>query len=227
MEQLVLDIAPVPRQGFDNFISGRNRELLRVLQELVASAREQIVYVWGAPGSGKTHLLQSAIRYAHELGLSASYGSASRETLIEIATAPKDLLAIDDVASLDGEAQITLFSIYEYVREHEGRLIASGALPPARLEIRADLATRLASGLVYEVHALSDEEKATALREHAKGRGFALSGEVVNYLLHRERRDLAWLLATLDTLDRYSLQTKRAITVPLLKDLLAAESSPP
>jgi len=225
MEQLVLDIAPTPLPSFDNFIPGRNAELLRVLRQLAPSNRERTVYVWGAPGSGKTHLLQSAIRCAQERGLRASFHPCSRETLIEIEAQGQDLLAIDDVDRLDDEAQITLFSLYENLREQEGMLVASGALPPARLEIRADLATRLAAGLVYEVHGISDEEKATALREHAKNRGFALSGDVVNYLLHRERRDLPWLLATLDALDRYSLQTRRAITVPLLKDLLAASPS--
>jgi DnaA family protein len=88
--------------------------------------------------------------------------------------------------------------------------------------MRPDLVTRLGWGLVYQVHALSDEEKAQALAQHGAGRGFRLSAEVCAYLLQRARRDMPSLLAMLDALDRYSLETKRQITVPLVRELLHA-----
>jgi DnaA family protein len=71
---------------------------------------------------------------------------------------------------------------------------------------------------------LDDDEKAAALTRHAQGRGFNLTKEVTDYLLHHVRRDLQSLLALLDALDRYSLATKRAITMPLLRELLNDES---
>jgi DnaA family protein len=82
--------------------------------------------------------------------------------------------------------------------------------------------TRLAWGLVYQVHALSDDEKARALADYAAGRGFRLQPGVCDFLLTRASRDLPSLLGMLDALDRYSLETKRPVTVPLARELLLA-----
>ena len=88
------------------------------------------------------------------------------------------------------------------------------------MKLREDLVTRLGWGLVYQAHALSDEEKARALTDYAASRGFRLLPEVCDYLLTRAQRDLASLLAMIDALDRYSLETKRPITMPLVRELL-------
>jgi DnaA family protein len=130
------------------------------------------------------------------------------------------LCAADNVHLLGAEAQIALFNLHNRVRGGNGVLIASGDAAPAQLRLRPDLVTRLASGLIYQVHGLDDGEKSAVLRRHADMRGFRLSQEVADYLLRRSRRDMPSLLAVLDALDRYSLETKRPITVPLLRDLL-------
>jgi DnaA family protein len=115
-----------------------------------------------------------------------------------------------------------VFDLYNALREHGGVLLASAGEPPAQLKLREDLATRLAWGLVYQVHALTDENKAQALADRAASRGFQLAPEVSDYLLTRARRDLPTLLATLDALDRYSIETRRPVTVPLARELLHA-----
>jgi DnaA family protein len=90
--------------------------------------------------------------------------------------------------------------------------------------MRPDVVTRLGWGLVYQVHGLSDDEKVQALHSHAASRGFRLGTGVAEYLLRHWRRDLPSLLGALDTLDRYSLETKRPITVPLLRETLRLEA---
>ena len=92
--------------------------------------------------------------------------------------------------------------------------------PLAALPLREDLRTRLGWGLVYELTPLADADKPMALAAFAKQRGFRLSTEVIAYLLAHGRRDMPALLATLASLDRHSLATKRAITVPMLRDWL-------
>ena len=98
---------------------------------------------------------------------------------------------------------------------------STGAVPSARLPLREDLKTRLGWGLVYEVHGLSDEEKMAAMTEHAHARGINLGREVIEYLFRRQARDLPALLALLEALDLYSLENKRAITIPLVRELLS------
>jgi DnaA family protein len=134
------------------------------------------------------------------------------------------LVAVDDAEVLDDAAQIALFELYNRMREQGGLLLVSGTQAPAHLGLRDDLRTRLGWGLVYQVHALSDEEKAEALRQHAGARGFELPHEVTQYLLRHGRRDLPSLLQVLDALDEHCLRLKRVATVPLLKEVMAGQS---
>jgi DnaA family protein len=130
------------------------------------------------------------------------------------------LLIADDVHLLNPDDQIALFDAYNQLREGGGTLISSGIASPMQMGLRDDLATRLAWGLVYQLHPLSDEEKAEALKRHAAERGMKLPDEVLDYCLRHLRRDLPTLIATLDALDEWSLTYKRAVTLPLLKQLL-------
>ena len=104
-----------------------------------------------------------------------------------------------------------------------GQWLAATAAPPAALALRDDLRTRLALGLVFEVAALADEDKPVALAAYARERGFRLTDDVIAYLLVHGRRDMPSLVAALAALDRHSLATQRAITVPLLRGWLQRE----
>lgn len=226
MKQLAFDFAPPPAPTLDNFVPGRNAELLQNLQRLAAAgAGERFLYVWGAPGSGRTHLLRGAVAAARAGGANAAYVTCVDNMRLPEDIERLDCVAVDDVQHLDAEAQIALFNLYNELRERRGALLASGDAPPAQLELRQDLVTRLGWGLVYQVHALSDDEKAQALKHQAAVRGFALADEVCAYLLTRTRRDMSSLLALLDGLDRYSLQVKRPVTIALVRELLQAEKA--
>ena len=222
MKQLVLDIASPPAPTLDNFVPGRNGELVAALRALAGGAgSERFIYVWGASGSGRSHLLRAVIDAARRNGRHTAWFDVNAAALD---AADEALCAVDDVHLLSAEAQIALFNLHNRIRSGGGALIVSGNAAPAQLRLRADLVTRLAAGLVYQMHGLNDEEKSAALRRHADARGFRLSQEVADYLLRHARRDMPSLLALLDALDRYSLETKRAITVPLLRELAAQDS---
>jgi len=216
MTQLLLGIAPEWSPTLDNFVAGRNVELLSALrQALVATQGARALYVWGETGSGKSHLLQAAVAHARAAGQMAVYACG----VVPEAAA---VVAVDDVEGLDDATQVALFALYNRLRENGGMLLVSGTQAPAFLKLRDDLRTRLGWGLVYQVHALNDSEKAEALRQHALARGFELPHEVTTYLLRHGRRDLPALLATLDALDEHCLRLKRAASVPLLKEVMRA-----
>ncbi len=218
MKQLVLDIALPAAPTLDNFVPGRNAELVVALYALANGAsNERFIYLWGADGSGRSHLLRAVVAAARRNGRCTVWFDA--ETMA-IDAADDVLCAADDVHLLGAEAQIALFNLHNRIRGGTGALLVSSNAPPAQLRLRADLVTRLAAGLVYQLHGLGDEETSAALRRHADARGLRLSQEVTAYLLRHARRDMPSLLALLDALDRYSLETKRAITVPLLRELL-------
>ncbi len=201
MKQLLLDIQPPSPPTLDNFIPGGNAEALHSLKMAINGANEaRFIYLWGAPGSGKSHLLQACndLALANNLPLSV----------------------VDDVNTLDEEAQIELFNYFNQLRSSGGILITSGNAAPTQMGLRDDLATRLAWGLVYQLHPLTDEEKAQALKTHALARGMKLPDDVVDYCLRYLRRDLPTLMAVLNALDQWSLTEKKPVTVPLLKKLL-------
>lgn len=193
--QLALPISPAPEPTLDNFVPGANAELLARLRALRAGQlAESVLYLWGEPGSGRSHLLEASVR--------------------------PGLVVADDVERLDEPRQIGLFNAINAARESGGTVLAAGNAPPAQLALREDLKSRLAWGLVYQVKPLTDAEKALYLHGEAARRGLKLSDEVVWYLLTHVRRDLHSLAGLLDRLDRASLEQRRAVTLPLVRELI-------
>lgn len=223
MDQLVLDFSLTPLPQFDSFIAERNREVIAALTDPDA---ERFVYLWGEPGSGKTHLLQAWIAHAEALGRASIYLDARHERLPEFAR-EASFIAVDHVDELHPDDQITLFSIYNSLKESgsEARLLMAGRQPPMQLALRDDLRTRIGWGLVFEVKPLSDDDKLAALTRHAANRQLAIPHDVFRYLLTHWRRDLSSLVAMIDLLDRYSLALRRPITVPLVKNILQTTDS--
>ncbi|HQT25485.1 MAG TPA: DnaA regulatory inactivator Hda [Burkholderiales bacterium] len=214
MKQLLLDLSSA-KPALSNFVRGRNGEVLEALEDL-ASGRsgERMVYLWGEEGCGRSHLLLAC---CNEAGPDSRYVACSPDTKFDF---DADFTAVDDVENLGGEGQVSLFHLCNRIRERGGILLASGNLPPSRLHLRPDLATRLGWGLVYQLHVLDDGEKREALRAHAKMLGFELPSDVEDYLMNHARRDLPALVRIIDALDEYSRESKRHVTIPLLKEIM-------
>ena len=127
---------------------------------------------------------------------------------------------MDNVESLSESGQIALFNLFNRLRTNGGRLLTAAGQPPLQLSLREDLRTRLGWGLIFRVHALSDTEKVSALAAEARSRGLKLPAGSLDYLLVRVPRDMRSLMSFLVALDRYSLEHKRPITLPLLREVL-------
>ena len=215
MRQLLLNLAPPPAPTLDNFVPGRNGAALEALRAIARGARaERFVYLWGDAGSGRSHLLRGLVQAAN--ARPALYLCAVAHSGL----AENNVIGMDDVQDLPPADQIKLFDLYNRMRAAGGALVASGDAAPAQLALREDLRSRLAWGLAFQLHPLSDAEKASALRAHALARALDLPEEVIAYLLRHARRDMASLIGILDALDRYSLEHKRAVTLPLVRDAL-------
>jgi DnaA family protein len=211
MRQLLLDFTRAPAPTFENFVHGRNAELVHALE---AAARDgftdRVIYIWGETAAGKTHLLKAFAQ--------ASGGGYRQGREFDGFDRSDAVLALDAIEGLSEGAQVEIFNAFN--ERAFGLLVVAAQSAPRDVQLRRDLATRLATGLTYRAFALTDEEKRAALAAHAKTRGFALDEDVSAYLLSRVRRDMGSLVAALDSLDRYSLETGRPITVPLLKAAL-------
>ncbi|PKO87531.1 MAG: DnaA regulatory inactivator Hda [Betaproteobacteria bacterium HGW-Betaproteobacteria-12] len=214
MRQLILDLLPDSPPSLDNFVAGGNAETLTVFTGWLAGVAADTAFcLHGEAGCGKSHLLlASGFRYVDAAHNPALNGVAGDETL-----------AVDNVDQLDADGQVALFALFNQIKTDGGRLLTAAPQPPAHLALREDLRTRLGSGLIYRLQPLTDAEKASAITAQARERALKLPPEIVNYLLRHASRDMRTLSMLIVALDQYTLEQKRPVTLPLLRELLSLE----
>jgi len=223
MQQIALDIGLVPVPTFDNYFPGPNGAALAQLQAWMqsdgAGFAPLTTYLWGSLGSGKSHLLQAAGRQWTAQGCSIGLLDANTDaaSLFDERWAA---IVMDDVDLYTPAQQHTAFSWFVQAHTLQRPVLAAGLVAPTLLALREDLRTRLGWGHVLGLELLSEAQTRVALRQAADARGLALSDEVMDFTLRRFSRDLGSLMQLLDTLDRYALQTQRALTIPLVKSML-------
>lgn len=221
MQQLTLDVRPQLAASLDDFVVGANLPLLAALRQQCAAADGSWLYLWGASGSGRSHLLQAA---ASEARRPARYLTAAATAQLQIEA--DELIAVDDVHLLDADAQAALFRALIQAREARGSLILAGNAPPQQLQLREDVRTRIGQALIFELQPLDDTAKGTLLMQHAMARGISLDADIVEYLLRHGRRETRWLMEVLDALDEASLTQARPVTLPLLREVLREDCEP-
>ena len=232
MKQLALDIGLATDPTLARFFAGPNEAALRHLQlwagdTSTAATRSPVpTYLWGEPGSGKSHLL-NAVRQALRDD-SARVGWLD-PTVVEPPEFDDHWAAVvmDDVHLYSTAQQATAFNWFvNAISPASGSqrwVLAAGDLPPADLPLRDDLRSRLGWGHVFQLQLLGEAERRAVLRQEADARGVFLGDDVMDYMLNRFSRDLGSLMQLLDQLDAFALRTQRAITIPLLKTMLESE----
>ena len=212
MKQLVLDIRLDAPPTLDNYFAGDNAALIDALRASAAGQGMAHLYLWGLPGSGRSHLLKAVAQ--------AAGGHYLRADEVTEPLPEPSLLAIDDVHRLDEAGAIAVFNAFNRARGTDRALVLAGDLAPRSLTLREDLRTRIGQCLGFEIQPLTDTARSAILSTLATQRGLRIDGDVVSYLMRHGRRDMPSLLGTLDALDRASLERKRAITLPLLREMM-------
>ena len=227
MTQLTLAVALRDGASFTNYIAGPNLEALQAVRDF-GDRGEKFIYLWGASGTGKTHLLHAACQRITAEGATPAYLplAQAQEMSPELLEGMEHLalVCVDDIHAIAGQAvwEAALFNLYNRLRETNTRLIVTANAPPAELGLSLpDLRSRLASGLVLQLQGLDDERKLAALQLRAQGRGIDLPEEVGRFLLRRYPRDMAELFKLLQRLDDASLTTQRKLTIPFVRELIA------
>jgi DnaA family protein len=224
MKQIALDIGLACGPTLASFCAGSNEAALKHLQLWAGSPTRSPVptYLWGASGSGKTHLLKAVAETLREQGAAAGWLDATVHEPPEF-NENWAVVVLDDVQLYTAVQQHAAFNWFVNAQTLQRGVLAAGALPPADLKLREDLRTRLGWGHVFQLRVLSEPERRAVLRQAADARGVFLGDEVMDYMLTRFSRDLGSLMHLLERLDGYALQTKRAITIPLIRAMLENE----
>ena len=227
MKQIALDIGLALGPTLKNFFAGPNQASLQHLQLWVGNDKRSPVptYLWGESGSGKTHLLRAAQAALRDQGCPVGWLDAS---VVEPSGFDESwrVVILDDVHLYTAVQQHAAFNWFvNATTPSDGQqrwVLAAGRVPPSDLALREDLRTRLGWGHIFQLQVLSESERRAVLRQQADERGVFLGDEVMDFMLNRFSRDLSSLIQLLDQLDGYALQTKRAITIPLIKAMLEA-----
>jgi DnaA family protein len=225
MRQLILGVRLRADAVFESYWPGLNSEVVSALR----SPQTAPLWLWGAPGSGKTHLLQAvcAAGGAHADGAPPAYFPLQRSLAL-----PPDALAgfersrvlcVDDVDAVAGDLtwERALFRLFNEAAELHTRLIFAAAAPPRQAPWSLeDWRSRAAACVVYQLRELDEAGRIEALRLRAAQRGLELPQDTSEYLLKRVPRDLRSLFEILDELDEASLVAQRRLTIPFIRDAL-------
>ncbi len=228
-KQLPLSIALRDDSTLESYYPGDNQQVLAQIKQVAKGAGEQFIYLWGREGVGRTHLMQGACHVAAKNGLAAVYlplaSLNKRDPAILFDNLERvKLVCIDDIDLIAGQSnwEESLFYLFNRLRTANHRLIVSASFAPKALPFKlADLQSRLAWGVTYQLHLLEDEQLIAALQLRAKERGLELSKEVGAFLIKRSIRSMPHLYELLEQLDKASLAAQRRLTIPFVKSVLA------
>ena len=225
VKQIALDIGLSAGPSVANFCAGPNLAALQHLVLWLGDKTTQLhrspvpTYFWGPSGSGKTHLLKAAREGLREQGARVGWLDASVHNAPEYSENWAAVL-MDDVHAYTSAQQQVAFNWFVHAQTLQRPVMASGEYAPLELKLRDDLRTRLGWGHIFGLQLLSEAERRAVLRQAADDRGVFLSDEVMDFMLTRFSRDLGSLMELLELLDGYSLQSKRAITIPMIKSMM-------
>jgi DnaA-homolog protein len=221
MKQMALDIGLATGPTLENFFAGPNAAALEHLRLWAGNPTRSPVptTLWGQGGSGKSHLLKAVREVLREQGAQVGWidaGVAEPPAFDESWAA----VMLDDVHLYTAVQQHAAFNWFVNAQSHQRWVLAAAESPPGQLKLREDLRTRLGWGHVFQLQVLTEPERRAVLRQEADARGVFLGDEVMDFMLTRFSRDLGSLMHLLGQLDAYALQTKRAVTIPLIKSML-------
>ncbi|MEO6172366.1 MAG: DnaA regulatory inactivator Hda [Arenimonas sp.] len=212
-------------QGFDGFIG--SRDSVSALQAIADGESKEWLYLSGATGSGKSHLLLATCALAQKQGLRALYfpltvfAGRLQEVLPDQENA--DIVCLDGLEHCAGnqEDEIALFHFHNRARAANSVVIYAAQHTPHGLSLSLpDLQSRLGQCTRLNLEILDEEGRRSVLLQRARQRGLELDDAVLDYMFKRVGRDLLTLTTLLDKLDRESLAAQRKITIPFLRKLL-------
>ena len=220
MNQLGLPISLNTSMLLESFIA--NKELLRLINQLFLDEKSSEVFIYGASGQGKTHILQGSVLKALEMDKNAIYIDCSEpfpEHILDFID-QVHFISFDNVHLISSKNQEIFFDLYNQARQSQILILVSADSLPSDLEVMKDIKTRLSLAAVYKLEELNDELIMRVIDSQMGQRNLSINSGVYEYLFKNYSRDLKLLLATLNDLDKASLQAKKAISITFVRKFL-------
>jgi len=213
------------KSSFDSFYTTKlNKQLLFLLKD---EALKEDLLIYGAKDSGKTYLIQALCNQFNNQGKSSFFLPMKQaiELSVDILDSLEniELVCIDGIESLVGNKawEIGLFNLINRSFNSNNRLIFTSAknIDGMNFELK-DLDSRLRKIQSHELHSLADDDILYALKHIANLRCIELGSKEAQYLLTYADRNISDLVKILESLDQLSMEMKRKITIPLIKEVI-------
>lgn len=234
--QLVFDFPIKPLYSFDNFVKCRGNETAFGFAEklLTADDNENLLYLHGTTGSGKTHLLSAVgreISTVHQIDIPVipveQLRPDNRDATIN-RLSPLPALLLDDLHLLTDnmDLRVALWQLFNDFYESGRKIVATAILPPKDLtSLDSHLQSRFMWGLVAKLDISDDHSRRMIMQKLAEDRQIILPEEVIDHLLIHLPRDISILTEALDRIKTHSFAIQRKISLRLAREALTLNTS--
>ena len=205
----------------DFFFDSSNEEIKLALKN------NEDLFLYGAKDSGKSFLLQSTCNY---------YASDNKSSVyIPISEAIKhgtgfidsfeglDLICLDDIDLIasNHEWEVGIFNLINNCLTSDCRLIFSSSINPSSIKFDLDdLISRIRKIDHIELYSINDSSLPEAIKFVSNLRSINLGDKEINYLVTYTKRNMSDLVEIINKLDQLSMELKRKITIPLIKEII-------
>ena len=198
-----------------------NKELLKKILE-----HEDIV-LYGIRKIGKTYLLQALCNYYADKNKTSLFiplaEVSSFDTSIFDSIENMDIICIDDVDAIKGihEWEVALVNLINNSLISGCRLVFGSSQNPTSINFSlSDLDSRIRKINSTEVLPINNANLQEAVKKISQLRSIRLGEKELNYLITYTERSMDNLIDILNKLDDLSIEQKRKITIPLIKEII-------
>ena len=239
-----------PNYTFDTFVVGKNNRFAHSASLAVAESPGDVynpLYIYGGPGLGKTHLMQSighfilqrtpdikvlyvtSEEFTNEVIDSIRNGNASAMTKLRDKYRTVDVLMIDDIQFIIGKesTQEEFFHTFNVLHSAGKQIILSSDKPPKDMETLEDrIRSRFEWGLLADVGFPDYETRMAILRRKEEADGFHLDDDILDYIATNIKSNIRELEGALNKLLAFSNLEKTEITMEIAERELQNIISP-
>jgi chromosomal replication initiator protein len=230
------------RYTFEGFVIGPSNRFAHAAALSVAEAPARAynpLFIIGAAGLGKTHLLQAIRNYVTENFARYHVAYVSTETFMnEFVEAIRnnttsafkrryrqtDVLLIDDIQFMEGKESLQeeFFHTFNSLYEASKQLVLTSDRPPGSITtLESRLRSRFLSGLIAEVQPPELETRIAILRTKAEHERAVVGDDVLEFIASNVRDNIRELEGALIRVTAYASLNRQPLTRELAETVLS------
>lgn len=228
--QLFFNFPTTPDYSFKSFVTcNGNSTATEFVKKVIGSdSGENLLFLYGESGSGKTHLLSAASREISEQLATTPppvipvemINQDNCEEIIRLASS-QPILLLDNLHLLQDSSTLrtAIWQLFNDFYESGRKIIASASLPPKELgSLDEHLKSRFMWGLVAKLDISDDDSRRMIMRKLADDSQLIIPDDVIEYLLIRLPRDIPSLANAVELLKQQSFATQKKISLKMARE---------